>query len=198
MSSPSSSSSIPLPVGSSITYCETPSDDPHFTLADHQQHYIDFDWYTEPEYYDIIFDMDTQVEANGMEKCMQAAKQCTHTACDNTPYIPRLLEPACGTGRLMIELFRRGYSCVGFDRVKETLEFAQKRFDEITTVRPLHSQTETGTDEVKQSNTEQCCTSKPFYSLLHADMLGFRQQCPQIEQSNYIHSNDLFTIVSAQ
>jgi len=63
--------------------------------------YEPFDWYETPLYYDIIFDADTQKEADFLEALLQR-------------HVPgkkgRILEPACGSGRIMAELGRRGHS----------------------------------------------------------------------------------------
>lgn len=76
------------------------------------------DWYDSPLYYDLIFDEDTDVEADFLET-MMAEYGITRTG--------RILEPACGSGRLVIELARRGYEVAGFDLNENMLEFARRR-----------------------------------------------------------------------
>lgn len=79
-----------------------------------------FDWYRTPAYYDIIFDVDTKKEARFIETLYRR-------------HVPRgqrrLLEPACGTGRLMAELARRGFKVTGFDISQGMLDFARTRFE---------------------------------------------------------------------
>jgi 2-polyprenyl-3-methyl-5-hydroxy-6-metoxy-1,4-benzoquinol methylase len=57
-------------------------------------------WYDYPQYYDIAFRAYTEREADFIEAACR--KYCPFSA-------RRLLEPACGTGRLITELAARGY-----------------------------------------------------------------------------------------
>ncbi|MDI1312658.1 class I SAM-dependent methyltransferase [Prosthecobacter sp.] len=79
------------------------------------------DWYDTPLYYDIVFDAGTVLEADFLEaafaKYARPAKG------------HRLLEPACGSGRLAQELARRGWAVSGFDGNAHMLEFARERLD---------------------------------------------------------------------
>jgi SAM-dependent methyltransferase len=78
------------------------------------------DWYDTPRYYDLIFDEDTDQEADFIEAAMAR-------------YVPaskgtrRILEPACGSGRTLTELARRGHRVSGFDASEPMLEFARER-----------------------------------------------------------------------
>lgn len=77
------------------------------------------DWYDTPLYYDIIFDADTPREADFLE-----AMWLEH----GPSYPPqRLLEPACGSGRLVLEMARRGWQTFGFDSSQKMLDYAQTR-----------------------------------------------------------------------
>lgn len=80
--------------------------------------YESIDWYDTPRYYDLIFDEDTQQEADFIEAVCERY---------SVPQGKRILEPACGSGRTMTELARRGYKVAGFDASKPMLEFAAKR-----------------------------------------------------------------------
>lgn len=80
--------------------------------------YRPFDWYETPLYYDIVFDEDTRKEA--------AFLQALHKRHIRKP-TGRLLEPACGSGRLMSTLAKRGFSVHGFDASAGMLKFAAKR-----------------------------------------------------------------------
>lgn len=77
------------------------------------------DWYDHPRYYDIVFDPDTPLEVDFLED--------VHTAygCGGTSR--RVLEPACGSGRLLAEFSRRGWSATGFDLNEHMLEYARRR-----------------------------------------------------------------------
>ncbi len=80
--------------------------------------YEPFDWYENALYYDIIFDADTKQEADFLE-----AVQQRHGLTRGR----RMLEPACGSGRLVAEMARRGYRVTGFDISEGMLRFAQQR-----------------------------------------------------------------------
>jgi SAM-dependent methyltransferase len=75
-------------------------------------------WYDYPQYYDIAFRSETRLEADFLEAACR--KYCPFTA-------RRLLEPACGTGRLLTELAGRGYRMTGIDLSRPSLEFLRKR-----------------------------------------------------------------------
>ena len=55
------------------------------------------DWYETPKYYDIVFDVDTSKEADFLEVV------CARHGGTRGK---RVLEPACGSGRLLVELDR--------------------------------------------------------------------------------------------
>ncbi len=40
--------------------------------------------------------------------------------------LPRLLEPACGTGRLLVPLAKAGFVCTGFDLDQGALDYLKK------------------------------------------------------------------------
>ncbi|MDB4673629.1 class I SAM-dependent methyltransferase [Verrucomicrobiales bacterium] len=76
------------------------------------------DWYQAPLWYDIIFDRDTEREADFLESVRVA---------HGLSLGRRVLEPACGTGRILIELASRGWDCSGFDAESAMVEFADLR-----------------------------------------------------------------------
>ena len=80
--------------------------------------YEPIDWYDTPRWYDLVFGADTRVEADFLEAVRKR-------------FVPgggrRVLEPACGTGRLMAELAGRGWRVTGFDRNPHVLDFARAR-----------------------------------------------------------------------
>lgn len=77
------------------------------------------DWYDTPLYYDIIYDADTRKEADLLEHVFTKYATPTKTR--------RVLEPACGSGRLVIEMARRGWNVSGFDGSAKMLGFARER-----------------------------------------------------------------------
>lgn len=77
------------------------------------------DWYDTPLYYDIIYDADTRVEAAFLEGVF--AKHARVVGKRRRS----VLEPACGSGRLVREMSRRGWSVAGFDASGRMLDFAR-------------------------------------------------------------------------
>ena len=77
------------------------------------------DWYDTPLYYDIIFDADTPKEGEFLEDVFARHGPGGRSR--------QLLEPACGSGRLVLEMARRGWKVSGFDGNPRMLDFARKR-----------------------------------------------------------------------
>ncbi len=76
------------------------------------------DWYDTPRYYDIVFDEDTAKEADFLEAMRERHGRSRGRA---------VLEPACGSGRLVAELAERGQRVTGFDLSEEMLAYARQR-----------------------------------------------------------------------
>jgi len=74
--------------------------------------------YDYPQYYDIAFQTSTQREADFIDAACR--KYCPFVA-------RRLVEPACGTGRLITELAARGYEMIGFDLSEPALSYLRRR-----------------------------------------------------------------------
>jgi SAM-dependent methyltransferase len=79
------------------------------------------DWYDTPHYYDIIFDQDTEKEAAFLEGVMHRH----YRGKAKRPW--RVLEPACGSGRLVTALANRGHAMWGFDLNEQMLAYASDR-----------------------------------------------------------------------
>jgi SAM-dependent methyltransferase len=79
---------------------------------------IQADWYDYPEYYDIAFRSETRLEADFIEAACRKY---------GVPETQRLLEPACGTGRLIAELAARGYQVAGLDLSTPSLAYSRRR-----------------------------------------------------------------------
>lgn len=75
-------------------------------------------WYDAPRYYDIAFQPETDPEADFIEAACR--KYCPFP-------VQSLLEPACGTGRLVTELAARGYRVTAFDLNEPSLDYLRKR-----------------------------------------------------------------------
>ena len=80
------------------------------------------DWYDTPLYYDIIFDEDTPKQGTFLEAAYQsyATGKCGR----------RVLEPACGSGRLVSEMSWRDWAVSGFDLSQPMLDYAAERLAE--------------------------------------------------------------------
>ncbi len=79
---------------------------------------VEADWYDYPQYYDLAFRSETVPEADFVEAACR--KYCGGD-------VQRLLEPACGTGRLVSELAARGYQLTGLDLSKPSLAYLRRR-----------------------------------------------------------------------
>jgi len=76
------------------------------------------DWYDTPLYYDIVFDDYTRPEAEFIEAVWKLHGQTRGR---------RVLEPACGSGRLVAAMASRGFLVTGFDKNELMLRYAKKR-----------------------------------------------------------------------
>lgn len=81
------------------------------------------DWYDTPLYYDIIFDADTKREADFLEQAFDRFAKVGR----KSGRLRSVLEPACGSGRLIAEMARRGWRSWGFDCNEAMLEYARQR-----------------------------------------------------------------------
>lgn len=77
------------------------------------------DWYEAPRYYDLVFDQDTELEAGFLEALAARYGRGAGAAA--------VLEPACGSGRLVATLAARGHAVTGFDASEAMLAFARER-----------------------------------------------------------------------
>ena len=75
-------------------------------------------WYDYPQYYDLAFRSETALEADFVEAA--ARQYCPFP-------VRNMLEPACGTGRLLTELTARGYELTGFDVSRPSLGYLRRR-----------------------------------------------------------------------
>jgi len=79
---------------------------------------IQTNWYDFPQYYDIAFRSEAKPEADFVEAACR--KYCDFR-------VKRLLEPACGSGRVLTELASRGYAMTGIDLSEPALDFLRRR-----------------------------------------------------------------------
>ena len=90
---------------------------PHYGVFDLE--IVNESIYDHPKYYDLVFGNDVAAE----RKFIEAAAE-RYVRKDS----PKLFEPACGTGRLMYALARRGFSIEGIDLNGRAIEFCNQRF----------------------------------------------------------------------
>jgi SAM-dependent methyltransferase len=79
-------------------------------------------WFDHPEWFEIGFDDMTIKEADFFEAAFK--KYC------NFP-VKRVLEPGCGSGRLITEMANRGYQMTGFDLSKPSLDYLRQRLQKL-------------------------------------------------------------------
>ncbi len=81
----------------------------------------DLDWYETPHYYDIVFDPDTNSELQFLEQALERYGLSRGR---------RVLEPACGSGRLVLGMTERGYKVTGTDLSKAMIAYTRARLRE--------------------------------------------------------------------
>lgn len=75
--------------------------------------------YDHPKYYDLVFGADCAAE-------IKFILGCANVFCDRTP--KRMFEPACGTGRLLYSLAKKGFDVSGLDLNPKAVDFCNARF----------------------------------------------------------------------
>jgi len=88
--------------------------------------YAQEDWYDTPRGYDLVFDEDTLEATDFLEEVM-----VRHGTVKGARGPRRVFEPACGSGRLMVEFARRGWRVSGSDLSQPMLDYARGRLDEL-------------------------------------------------------------------
>ncbi|OYP33838.1 class I SAM-dependent methyltransferase [Rhodopirellula sp. MGV] len=76
--------------------------------------------YDHPKYYDLVFGADCAAETKFILGCAQLYL---------SKPAKRFFEPACGTGRLIYHLARKGYDVDGLDLNPKAIEFCNERFE---------------------------------------------------------------------
>jgi len=79
---------------------------------------VAMNWYNLPIYYDVSFSHEMREELLFLQNAFN--RYCKS---DN----PKIIEPACGTGRLIIPLARSGYDCSGFDLNEHALSYLKDK-----------------------------------------------------------------------
>lgn len=76
------------------------------------------DWYDYPQYFDMVFRDETPAEVAFFQKAF--AKYCGGQ-------VRRVLEPGCGSGRLVVAMAELGHECCGLDLSKPMLRYLRNR-----------------------------------------------------------------------
>ena len=76
-------------------------------------------YYHHPKYYDLSYSHDMQDELAFLKRIFSRLDG----------HHPRLLEPACGTGRLLVPLARAGFRCTGFDINPVAIDYLNKKLE---------------------------------------------------------------------
>lgn len=75
-------------------------------------------WYNLPVYYDVSFSHEMREELQFLKKICQSYRYQGRL---------RLLEPACGTGRLLAPLVKEGFDCTGLDINPHSLRYLKDK-----------------------------------------------------------------------
>ncbi len=78
------------------------------------------DLYSLPTYYDVSFSHEMREELAFLKNVF--SQYCKRVR-------PKILEPACGTGRLMVPLIRTGFDCTGFDLNETALTYLKDKLE---------------------------------------------------------------------
>ena len=125
------------------------------------------DWYDFPHYFDLAFRDETKAEVRFLVAAFE--KYCQGP-------VRRLLEPGCGSGRLVTALADRGYEMIGIDQNSIALAYLQKRL----TRRGLAARLIHGTMasfRLPRGVDAAFCTFNTFRHLLTEDAARSHLQC---------------------
>lgn len=124
-------------------------------------------WYDYPQYYDLLFRSETQRESDFLVAAAQ--KYCCFP-------VRRLLEPACGSGRLVEEFARRGFDVTGFDLSEPALAYARRRLQRRR-LKATIFQADMAKFHLDQPADAAYCTISTFRHLLTEDAARAHLQC---------------------
>lgn len=78
--------------------------------------------YDFPTYYDLVFGSDTAAEMRFLAKCFDRFVDGK---------VERVFEPACGTGRLMFRMAKKGYEVGGIDLNEKAVDYCNERLERL-------------------------------------------------------------------
>ena len=76
------------------------------------------DLYDYPKYYDLIFASDWAAEFKFLKECFEQY---------SSKPVKRVFEPACGTGRLLVQFAKGSYEVAGNDLNEKAIEYCNER-----------------------------------------------------------------------
>jgi SAM-dependent methyltransferase len=83
------------------------------------------DWYATPDYCDILFEDDTRLEGAFLEAALERFSKTTRARRGSEGL--SVLEIASGSGRLLVEMARRGWKVAGIDLSARMVEYSRRR-----------------------------------------------------------------------
>ncbi|MFK8114537.1 MAG: class I SAM-dependent methyltransferase [Rubripirellula sp.] len=116
-------------------------------------------WYDHPHYFDLIFRDETEMEVSFFEK---AFEQFVPGA------VKRILEPGCGSGRLVVAMAQKGYDVTGLDLNQPMLDYmvSQLKAEGVSAAAVLGDMTAMDFDEKFDA---AFCTFNTFRHLTSTD-----------------------------
>ncbi len=87
---------------------------------------LHMDWYDYPQYFDMLFRDETALEVSFFEQAL-ARYVAPHGGGPNSARFTRLLEPGCGSGRLVVAMAARGYDVTGIDLSGPALRYLRNK-----------------------------------------------------------------------
>lgn len=133
------------------------------------------DGYDAPEFWDLAFSNETLIEADFIEAVLQKfGVKATQTSGRRSLSLAKILEVACGGGRQVVELARRGFHVTAFDLNERCVEYVTRRVQR----RRLNAQVFAG-DMTSFRTTEQ-------FDLVHCLMNSFRHLTSEAEAVSHL------------
>ncbi|MBL8815546.1 MAG: class I SAM-dependent methyltransferase [Planctomyces sp.] len=123
--------------------------------------------YDFPRYWNLAFQDETQPEADFIEEACR--KYCDFP-------LKRILEPACGGGRQVIEMAQRGYDVTGFDLNAKSVQFASAQLQK----RKLSSRA-----QVLEADMTLFSLPDPF-DVAHCFMNSFRHLLTEADAASHL------------
>ena len=126
------------------------------------------DWYAAPLYYDIVFEEETECEAAWLDELFTLFGPLLEPS---EAHIT-VLEPACGSGRLMHALRLRHYRCIGFDCQAAAVDFARNKCEAAALC--------TASSSLSTASNSSSPRPLPPYYVFEASLTNFVSVAPRL------------------